>query len=417
VETAGLVEFATRTYDPASRVWIQEDSFTGTVTRGSSLNRYAYVEGSPVSHTDVLGAFRAAAAMAAQQLSAVDYAQFILRLKIFSAIGVHNERVERNRKLAAIDAQFQEDQRSIAEEGKFNWLGAADVGRHGFVNFFGGAVNGASGLVNGVTGAVNWGNNTCASVHLCVDIPDIAAIPAVPIWGDYELYRWSSYIGSGTFQAVAVVGSGGIGAGGLSADAGTALLNASGINLARAGVSKISSLFSVGKTGTEAATTATASLAADFTSGAQRAEAALATADRNATTATQWANGTSRGADAAAAERTAQAAADSAKGGVYSLTDDAGNVVRTGRTINLDVRATQHQADPVLGQFEFQPVYRTDVLAEQRGLEQVLYDLNPGAMSVNGGYNYIRPISPSNPNRPGYAQAASDYLSRVAGAG
>ena len=91
VETAGLVEFATRTYDPATRVWVQEDSFTGTVTRASSLNRYAYVEGSPVSHTDVLGAYRAAAAMAAQKLSAVDYAQFILRLKIFSAIGVHNE--------------------------------------------------------------------------------------------------------------------------------------------------------------------------------------------------------------------------------------------------------------------------------------------------------------------------------------
>jgi len=80
VDTAGLVEFATRTFDPASRVWIQEDSFTGTVTRGSSLNRYAYVEGSPVSHTDVLGAFRAAAAMAAQKLSAADYAAFMAGL-------------------------------------------------------------------------------------------------------------------------------------------------------------------------------------------------------------------------------------------------------------------------------------------------------------------------------------------------
>ncbi len=252
--------------------------------------------------------------MAAQQLSAVDYAAFIVRLRIFSAIGVHNEQVERARKLAAIDAQFEEDQRQIAEDGKFfsvsNMRDMSSVGLHGLVNFGGGFVNGASGLVNGLTGAVNWGNNTCASVHLCVDIPDIAAIPAIPIWGDYDTYKYSSWVGSGTFQAVAVVGSGGIGAGGLSADAGTAALNASGFNLARTGVSKISSLFSVGKTGTETATTATASLAADFTSGAQRAEAALANADRNATTATQWANGTSRGADAAAAERAAQAAAN-----------------------------------------------------------------------------------------------------------
>jgi len=80
VETAGLVEFATRTYDPASRVWVQEDAFTGTVTRASSLNRYAYVEGSPVSHTDVLGAFRAASAMAAQKLSAADHAAFMAEL-------------------------------------------------------------------------------------------------------------------------------------------------------------------------------------------------------------------------------------------------------------------------------------------------------------------------------------------------
>ncbi len=272
VETAGLVEFATRTYDPASRVWVQEDSYTGTVARASSLNRYAYVEGSPASHTDVLGAYRAASAMAAQQLSAVDYAAFIVRLRIFSAIGVHNEQVERARKLAAIDAQFEEDQRQIAEDGKFfsvsNMRDMSSVGLHGLVNFGGGFVNGASGLVNGLTGAVNWGNNTCASVHLCVDIPDIAAIPAIPIWGDYDTYKYSSWIGSGTFQAVAVVGSGGIGAGGLSADAGTAALNASGFNLARTGVSKITSLFNMGKTGTETVTT----IVAESTGVAARAD-------------------------------------------------------------------------------------------------------------------------------------------------
>ena|GEM_PF-5385421 len=135
VETAGLVEFATRSYDPASRVWVQEDSFTGTITRGSSLNRYAYVEGSPASHTDVLGAYRAASAMAAQKLSAVDYAQFIVRLKIFSAIGVYNERVERNRKLAAIGAQwaseqdqFRKDQQGLYMYNGLRFAGGAVVG-------------------------------------------------------------------------------------------------------------------------------------------------------------------------------------------------------------------------------------------------------------------------------------------------
>jgi len=91
VETAGLTEFATRTYDPATRVWVQEDSYSGTVTRASSLNRYAYVEGSPASHTDVLGAFRAASAMAAQKLTAAEYAEFIQWFAILSVIGRYNE--------------------------------------------------------------------------------------------------------------------------------------------------------------------------------------------------------------------------------------------------------------------------------------------------------------------------------------
>jgi RHS repeat-associated protein len=94
VETAGLVEFATRTYDPTSRVWVQEDSFTGTITRASSLNRYAYVEGSPASHTDVLGAYRAASAMAAQQLSTADYAEFMAQLAL---IGTRAFYFEKNR--------------------------------------------------------------------------------------------------------------------------------------------------------------------------------------------------------------------------------------------------------------------------------------------------------------------------------
>jgi RHS repeat-associated protein len=63
VQTAGLVEFTVRAYDPGSRVWIEDDAYRGTVTRASSLNRYAYVEGAPESYVDVLGFFRARAAI------------------------------------------------------------------------------------------------------------------------------------------------------------------------------------------------------------------------------------------------------------------------------------------------------------------------------------------------------------------
>jgi hypothetical protein len=71
----------------------------------------------------------------------------------------------------------------------------------------------------------------------------------------------------------------------------------------------------------------------------------------------------------------------------------------------------------VLGQFDFQVEYRTDVRAEQRGLEQMLYDQYPGAQAANGGYNMIRRISPLNPNRPAYMQAAYDYLKQLTGGG
>jgi hypothetical protein len=56
-------------------------------------------------------------------------------------------------------------------------------------------------------------------------------------------------------------------------------------------------------------------------------------------------------------------------GGVYSLRNEAGDVVRTGRTNNLARRAGEHARDPELGQYRFQAEYRTDDYATQRGLE------------------------------------------------
>lgn len=104
-----------------------------------------------------------------------------------------------------------------------------------------------------------------------------------------------------------------------------------------------------------------------------------------------------------------------ALGGVYSLRDEKGNVVRTGRSKNLDVRETAHAQDPILGDFDFQVEYRSDVYAVQRGLEQMLHDLYPEAMSKNGGFNKIRGISPTDPKGPTYRQAARDFLDGFGG--
>ncbi len=90
----GLIEFETRAFDPVSKVWVQEDLYPGTHTRASSMNRYTYVEGAPETYADAWGMYRAASAIAAQQLSAKDYAEFMAEFKILAIIGWIAEKVE-----------------------------------------------------------------------------------------------------------------------------------------------------------------------------------------------------------------------------------------------------------------------------------------------------------------------------------
>jgi hypothetical protein len=103
------------------------------------------------------------------------------------------------------------------------------------------------------------------------------------------------------------------------------------------------------------------------------------------------------------APRVAAKEADEAAGGVYSLRDGAGNVVRTGRSKDLARREAEHARDPVLGRYRFQPEYRTNDYATQRGLEQLLHDdwLPP--------LNKIRPISPRNPRIDEYMETGRSF--------
>jgi hypothetical protein len=63
----------------------------------------------------------------------------------------------------------------------------------------------------------------------------------------------------------------------------------------------------------------------------------------------------------------------------------------------------------------FNVEYRTEVYAQQRGLEQTLYDQYPEARFENGGFNKIRGISISNPNLPFYMQSAQDFVAANGG--
>lgn len=106
----------------------------------------------------------------------------------------------------------------------------------------------------------------------------------------------------------------------------------------------------------------------------------------------------------------ANAGDDLAQGGVYALRDPVtGQVVRTGRTNNLLRRQGEHFRDSRLSDFEFEVVARTDVYAQQRGLEQFLHD------AYNPALNRLNPISASHPNRGWYLSEAERFLARYGG--
>jgi hypothetical protein len=67
----------------------------------------------------------------------------------------------------------------------------------------------------------------------------------------------------------------------------------------------------------------------------------------------------------------------------------------------------EHLRDPQLEGLEFEAVYRTDVYAQQRGLEHALHELYRPPL------NKIGAISAANPNRQTYINAASEFLSSV----
>ncbi|MGO4574358.1 hypothetical protein [Microvirga sp. 2TAF3] len=93
-----------------------------------------------------------------------------------------------------------------------------------------------------------------------------------------------------------------------------------------------------------------------------------------------------------------------AKGGTYALKDEAGNVMRTGRTNDFARREAQHLRDPRFEGLKFDPIHETGIRNEQRGLEQMLHDQYQPPLNV------INPISPTNPRRDEYMDAARRFL-------
>jgi Pretoxin HINT domain len=95
--------------------------------------------------------------------------------------------------------------------------------------------------------------------------------------------------------------------------------------------------------------------------------------------------------------------AGASRGGTYKLVDpETGQVMRTGRSKNLDTRKGQHRRDPAHKDLDFEVDRRTDDYAQQRGREQVIHD------TYDPPLDKIEPISPTNPHRGEYLDAAKD---------
>ena len=94
---------------------------------------------------------------------------------------------------------------------------------------------------------------------------------------------------------------------------------------------------------------------------------------------------------------------------MYTLTDEAGSVVRTGRTNDLVRREAEH-----LRQYgddlQFNVAHRVDDYATQRGLEQFMYNQNPTSWAANGGLTKIRPISVNNSKIIDHEKAAASFI-------
>lgn len=94
-------------------------------------------------------------------------------------------------------------------------------------------------------------------------------------------------------------------------------------------------------------------------------------------------------------------------GGTYLLRDTiTREVMRSGRSKDLDRREQEHARNPMLQGYQFEVVHRTDSYPQQRGLEQFLHNL------YNPPMNYNKPIRPSNSNYAPYMRAAGDHLGR-----
>jgi len=92
------------------------------------------------------------------------------------------------------------------------------------------------------------------------------------------------------------------------------------------------------------------------------------------------------------------------RGGTYKLIDQrTGEVRYVGRTRDLARREAEHARDPDKAGLYCEVDWRTDDYRVMRGREQMLYE------QYQPDKNRLRPISPRNPHRSQYLEAARQF--------
>jgi len=205
----GLTYLGARYYDPLTSRFISPDPLMNPMNP-KTLDAFMYANNNPVSFSDPTGLtpyYQGNTKVLDEYYADGSYLKTRLSMtptNDVTSAWIRKDAAEKKKvrddKLAAIAAQEEADKKWIAEQGKFSWGDAVNVGFHGAVNFGGGFVNGVTGAVNGVTGLVG--------------IPKIGAIP---IWGDYDTYKYSSWAGGACGVAATMIVPGGAGAGALKA--------------------------------------------------------------------------------------------------------------------------------------------------------------------------------------------------------
>jgi len=241
----GLTYLNARYYDPVLGRFLSPDPLLNPGDP-RTLDPYRYADNNPIMYTDPSGL--------APSVLCVGYTGM--------ARSACNTSIERKRAQvqAAHDQQFARQNAALNRQ----YDPVPLVAIKGYANFWWGASNGVIDVVNGASSAVSLSPVAQAAGFHAPQIPTIG------IWGDYSTYRYSSYAGSITIQAAALVATSG---GSAAAD---------GTTIAAKGVA-VATKTAAGTTATAAETTATAAGARTATALATKADDIAAVAYSSST--------------------------------------------------------------------------------------------------------------------------------------